>query len=114
MADKGSTWFSGVEGMPRPQSTVQADRLPSSPSGNGGMVRTMLIVGAVSAGSALALIAMPVSLLWQSMRVAGVGIVLLFLFVWACGPTRRPKTAFVIWWLVLVSGCIFFRQGDLS
>jgi len=115
MADKGSTWFSGgVEVMPRPRSTVQADRLPSSPSGSGGIARTMLIVGAVSAGSALALIAMPISLMWQSMRVAGVGIVLLFLFVWACGPTRRPKTAFVIWWLVLVSGCIFFRSGDLS
>lgn len=47
------------------------------------------------------------------MRVVSVGVVILFLFVWACFPTRRPKTAFVIWWLVLVSGCIFFRSGDL-
>src|SRR5208282_835516 len=59
-------------------------------------------------------IAMPISMIWQSVRVAGVGLILLFLFVWACFPTRRPKTAFVIWWLVLVSGCIFFRSGDLS
>jgi O-antigen ligase len=74
----------------------------------------MLIVGAASACSALVFIAMPTELIWQSMRVAAVGLVLLFLFVWASSPTRRSKTTFVIWWLVLVSGYIFFRSGDLS
>lgn len=73
----------------------------------------MLIVGAACACSALIFFALPIPLIWQSMRVASLAVVILFLFVWACFPTTRPKTAFVIWWLVLVSGCIFYRSGDL-
>lgn len=49
------------------------------------------------------------------MRVLGVGLILLFLLVWAFRVrTERRKTLFVIWSLLLVSGCIFFREGDLS
>ncbi len=115
MADKSTTWFNGVDVIPGSEPRVQPDRVgPSATSGTGRIARTMLIVGAVSACSALVLIAMPISMIWQSVRVAGVGVIILFLFVWACRPTKRPKTAFVIWWLVLVSGYIFFRQGDLS
>jgi len=115
MADKSSTWFSAVDVIAGPPPTAKPERLASSRTSRpGALLRTMLIVGAASVCSALVFIALPISLIWESMRVACVGVVILFLFVWACFPTKRPKTAFVIWWLVLVSGCIFFRQGDLT
>lgn len=114
MADKGSTWFSGVDVIASRRPGLKPARLGFSPTSKpGSPVRTMLIVGAATACSALLFLAMPISLLWQSMRVAGVGVIILFLFVWSCFPTKRPKTAFVIWWLVLLSGYIFFRSGDL-
>lgn len=111
MADKSSTWVSGVDVIAGPRPQVKPDRGRSSFTTR---VSTMMIVGAAAVCSAVVLIATPMPLIWESMRVAAVGVILLFLLVWACFPTTRPKTAFVIWWLVLVSGCIFFRQGDLT
>jgi exopolysaccharide production protein ExoQ len=81
---------------------------------DGRLTLAILILGA-AVGSAVLLTVMPSSWMWESTRVLGVGVVLLFLVVWTSHfPTRRPKTAFVIWWLALVSGCIFFRAGDLT
>jgi exopolysaccharide production protein ExoQ len=54
-------------------------------------------------------------MLWEAMRLLSIAVILLILFVWAYRlPAVHPKTAFVIWWLALVSGCIFFRAGDLT
>jgi len=117
MADKSSTWFNGVDAITRPQPGVRPQDARSSVASRGGRIAgTILIVGAVAVCSALILMATPSSWMWESMRVLGVGVILLFLFVWAFRlPTARPKATFAIWWLVLVSECIFFReQGDLS
>jgi O-antigen ligase len=43
--------------------------------------------------------------------VVAVGIVLLSLFYF---PTEVLKPSFVIWWLMLISECIFFREGDVN
>lgn len=54
--------------------------------------------------------------MWEWMRVLGIGLILLFLFVLASRlPMARPKAAFFIWFLVLASESIFFRSvGDYA
>ena len=113
MADRSSTWFNTADVITGPRPEVQPGRAGSPARSRARTVRTLLTAGAVTAGCGLVLTLMPISLIWQSLRVAGVGVVILFLFVWARLRTGRPRTAFVIWWLVLVSGCIFYRSGDL-
>ncbi len=109
MADRTSTWIHGADVITAPQ----PGRVGSSAASRSKTVRTLLIVGAVAACWGIILGVMPTSLVWQAMRVAAVGLILLFLFVWARSQTGQPRTALVIWWLVLVSGCVFFRSGDL-
>src|SRR5579863_1478765 len=108
MIDRSGTAFNGT-------GLITDLRLGSQPHGIGTAVTSrdrrrtfaILILGAVAVCSAVLLTAMPSSWMWESTRVLGVGVVLLFLVVWTSHfPTRRPKTAFVIWWLALVSGCI--------
>jgi exopolysaccharide production protein ExoQ len=110
MTDKGSTWFNGtgVIASPPPRMQTRSVVTPSS-SRPGGIARSMLIVGGLSICTALFLIAIPASFAWESLRVIGVGIVLLCVFHF---HGERLKPAFVIWWLVLISECIFFREGD--
>jgi exopolysaccharide production protein ExoQ len=85
------------------------------PSMSGRTIRTVLLVATAAACSALLFGALPDDWMWEAMRLLAVGVVLLFLFLWAFRlPAVRPKPAFVIWCLVLVSGCIFFRSGDLT
>jgi O-antigen ligase len=109
MADKSSTWVNGsaviAERPPGMQthSVVPPATLPTS-----GVARTMLIVTALSACTALVLIATPVSLAWESLRIIGVAIVLLAILRFRVG---RLKPVFLIWWLVLVSESIFFREA---
>ncbi len=113
MAEKTNTWFNEAGGTSGPQPGEFAPRAGSS-ARRGAGIGTLVLVGAAAAGTAVALSVIPDSWAWESVRVLGVGVVLLFLFVWAFRlPTERPRPAFVIWWLVLVSGCIFFRQGDI-
>ena len=97
--------------MTGPQPGVQPYSAgPSAPSRTGSIVRTMLIAGALAACTAIVLGATPAPWAWESLRVMGVGIILLSIFHFSA---ERLKPAFVIWWLVLVSECIFFREGDV-
>jgi O-antigen ligase len=113
MAHKSSNGFNEVGAITDPQPEVQPHRAGSSATSRAGRItRTVLIVGAVAC-SALTLIAVPIPWMWESMRVLGVGVVLLFLLVWSFrSPMARSKTAFFIWGMVLASECIFFRSGD--
>ena len=109
MADKDSTWFNGSDVIAdRPPEMRTHSVVSEATSRTGGFVRTTLIVGVLSACAALVLIATPASWVWESLRIIGVGILLLSILRFRVG---HMKPAVVIWWLVLVSECIFFREG---
>jgi len=119
MTEKTSTWINGATAPAvspadvQPRANGHVTR-PSAAPGLSKNTRVGLVVGAAAATTAVALNVIPDSWAWETVRLLGVGLVLLFLFVWAFRlPTERPRPAFVIWWLVLVSGVIFFRQGDI-
>lgn len=117
MADRSDTYFSRAGVVTAPHLGARRPLVveSSATSKRGRVAGTVVMVGAATACSALVFSTMPISWIWESMRLLSVGIVLLFLVVWAFRwPAERPKTAFVIWWLALLSGCIFFREGDLT
>ncbi len=66
-------------------------------------------MAALAVCSALVLIATPVEWTWEVLRILGVGLVLMGAFYF---PLNAPKPAFVIWWVMLIGECIFFREGD--
>ncbi|HTW57373.1 MAG TPA: O-antigen ligase family protein [Terriglobales bacterium] len=126
MADKGSTWFSGAGSIagtrpgigtpsvppssPQPHPTQPHATQPAAePKGWG--VRTILAAAAVAAGSALLLTFTPTDWTWELLRILGVLLVLLGSFYF---PQSAPKPAFVIWWIMLIGECIFFREGDAN
>lgn len=112
MGHKSSTWLNGVGAIAGQTGAEPHGGAPSSTSRSGRIARTVLIVGAAAA-SAIILMAVPLPWMWESIRVLGVGVVLLFLLVWSFrSPMAQSKTAFFIWGLVLVSECIFYRAGD--
>lgn len=116
MADKGSTWLNGVGIITYPQPEVQPRRVRSSATSRAGRIAwTMLIVGAVSAYTALVLNAAADSWAGESVRILGLAVVLLFsMAALSRSPKDRWKTAFVVWGLVLISECIFFRsEGEI-
>jgi O-antigen ligase len=107
MADKGSTWFNGVD-VTGPPPRVQPKPVGySAHSKAGRIVRTILVIGAISACAVFVL--NTESWAWESVRVIGVGIILLLSMLRF--RVGHLKPAFVMWWLVLVSECIFFREG---
>jgi O-antigen ligase len=119
MADNGSTWLkAGIPGAKpgmepgfiqsnRAQpSTVQA--YPAVAPRDSRM-RTMMIVAALAVGTVFILMATPADWTWELLRVMGVGIILMSAFYF---PLDHPRPAFVIWWVMLISECIFFREGD--
>ncbi|MFY9912429.1 MAG: O-antigen ligase family protein [Candidatus Sulfotelmatobacter sp.] len=77
---------------------------------NGGTGRTILIVTAVAACTFLVLGGVPLEWSWEGVCVLSVGVVLIAGFYF---PTDHPKPAFVMWALILISECIFFREGDI-
>jgi O-antigen ligase len=111
MADKSSTWLNGVAVLTDRQPGMQSHSVGSpAPSRTGNVTRTMLVVGALSVCTAILLNATPTPWVWESLRIMGVGIVLMSAFYF---PVGNRKPAFVIWWLMLMSECIFFREGDI-
>lgn len=108
MADKGSTWFSGTGvivgsdfGMAGATGTPRTSRTRS-------IVQTTLLLAVTSLISASILYTIPEDWLWETARITSVCIVLIFALRF---PIGKFKPAFVIWWLVMVSECIFFREG---
>jgi O-antigen ligase len=107
MTNKGGTWFNGVGVIADPPGMQTHSVVSPAASRTGGIARAMLIVGGLSTCTALVLIATPAPWAWESLRVIGVGILLLSILRFRVG---HLKPVFVIWWLVLVSECIFFRE----
>lgn len=109
MADKGNTWFSSANTM-----TSRAAVPPTGDTGGShphSVARTISIIGALAVASMLALCAIPQPWEWEALRVMAVGLVLLSLFFL---PEGRLKPSFFIWSMLLISECIFFREGDSS
>ncbi|HTV53662.1 MAG TPA: O-antigen ligase family protein [Terriglobia bacterium] len=82
---------------------------PSSSKSLFSTTRIVLIVAAVALVTMFALNLTPEPWAWESLRVIAVGLVLLSLFYF---PKEYLKPSFVIWWMLLISECIFFREGD--
>ena len=107
MADTGKTWLNAA-GMVAPTGTRSiAGPTSSKPS----LVRTLLIGGAITLLAFLYLHMVPEEFMWEGLRVMGIGVVILASFYF---PLGHPKPAFVIWFLMLTSDCIFFHEGDMS
>jgi O-antigen ligase len=106
MADKGNAWLSGAGVIPGPQS--RSIGLPAE-SRNGRIIRTILILAAGSVFTFFVLGSTPEPWAWEALRVMTVALVLLASFYF---PAQYLKPSFVIWWLMLMSECIFFREGD--
>src|SRR5581483_7142559 len=104
MADKGTTWLNGSAIVSRP------DTAPALSSSRADLIRTLLIAGAITACSTVFLHFVPEPWMWESLRIMAVGLVLLASFYL---PMGRPKPAFVIWFILLIGECIFFREGDV-
>lgn len=104
MADKGTTWLNGSGIVTRPEvsSTVSSSRRD--------LIRTLMIAGAITICSTAFLHLVPENWMWESLRILAVGLVLLGSFYL---PMGRPKPAFVIWFVLLIGECIFFREGDV-
>lgn len=107
MADKGNTWFSGMGSSMIPEVGLPSYSVPRT-SRTGTIIRNSLIVAAASLFAATVLYTVPSDWLWETARISSVCIVLIFALRFATG---RFKPAFGIWWLMLVSECIFFREG---
>jgi O-antigen ligase len=73
-----------------------------------------LLIGAATLFCAFLMDALPVPLIWESVRLALVGIVILFLIVYARLAADVQKAVFFLWGLVLLTERIFFRQGDMG
>jgi O-antigen ligase len=110
MADKGSTWFNGAGAITGARPGMQPSSVRPPVASKQGKAWTVLIVAAVALCSALVLTATPADWTWEALRILGVGIVLLAGFY---VPMDLPKPAFVIWGVMLISECIFFREGDV-
>ncbi|HZZ15125.1 MAG TPA: O-antigen ligase family protein [Candidatus Sulfotelmatobacter sp.] len=112
MADKTNTWFSGARAITGAPPVVQPRSVPLAPaSRNGNIARTVLVGVGIAVCTFLALGMIPIPWAWESLRVMAVGIILLSIFYF---PTEVLQPSFVIWWLMLISECIFFREGDVN
>jgi O-antigen ligase len=111
MADKGSMWSNSARIGVGPEPRVQA-RVVESPLGSssGRTGSAMLIGGVVAVCTFTLLRGVPAEWIWESLRVMAVGLVLIAGFYF---PRDQPKPAFVMWWLILISECTFFREGDI-
>jgi O-antigen ligase len=114
MADK-STWWNGAGTIPGSRATGASRSVSVEPYAvepadeRRRRTRTILVVAAIAVCSALLLTVIPSEWSWESLRLMTVGIVLLAAFYL---PLGRPKPAFVLWLVMLISECIFFREGD--
>jgi O-antigen ligase len=72
-------------------------------------VRIVVVGGAIAVCTMLVLGATPQPWAWEGLRIMAVGIALLSLFYI---PKEYLNPAFSVWWMLLISECIFFREGD--
>jgi O-antigen ligase len=71
----------------------------------------VLVLGAVSAGTAVILTSTGSSMIWDGVRVLGIATLLGFSLAGAFrSPGHHPRAVFAIWLLLLTSQRIFFRE----
>jgi O-antigen ligase len=110
MEDKHNIWANGTGAISRPALGPQPRAFGSFFGSQGKKLAGIgIILGTVALCTVLFLTAIPEEWVWEILRVTSVGLVLFSLFLL---PAYRSKAGFVIWWLVLISECIFFREGD--
>jgi O-antigen ligase len=111
MADKGNTYSNSIPVATQPKAAVRPHGFQSLGARmNSGAGGTILIVTAVAACTFLVLGGIPLEWSWEGVCVLSVGVVLIAGFYF---PVDHPKPAFVMWALILISECIFFREGDI-
>src|SRR5580704_13302633 len=105
MADKGSTLLNGTATISQPEVQKPSVRsYPAEPEQKNVKLWT------IGGGAALMLFSY-VLLTWEMLRIFGVLLVLMGAFYF---PVEAPKPAFVIWWVMMIGECIFFREGDAN
>ena len=110
MADKGGTWFDGAGAISGSQPGKPPASVLTAPGARSRRTWIVLIAAAALATcSAIALATIPVEWTWEVLRILGVVLLLMGAFYF---PVDAPKPAFVIWWVMLIGECIFFREGD--
>lgn len=108
MADKGNTLFNGSSVITAsPRVPVRTVAHPSASTR--GRIWTVVLVVAISVVTAVGLVMIPQDWTWEALRVLSVGLVLLAAFYF---PVENPKPSYVIWFVMLVGECLFFREGD--
>lgn len=109
MADKGGTWFNGMGSAMIPDAGLQPySAARGKASRTRAIVQWVLILAVTSLFCSAVLYTIPSDWLWETARITSVCMVLIFALRFSVG---RFKSAFVIWWLMLVSECLFFREG---
>src|SRR4051812_14115421 len=105
MADKGTTWLNGSGAVTH----MRPDSASTLPSSRANLIRTIGIAAAITVCSTLFLHMVPEEWIWESLRLMAVGLVLLGGFYL---PMGNARPAFVLWFVILIGECIFFREGD--
>ena len=108
MAEKRLTWSHNTGVGARSREGTQTPGLLGSIDSRTRWV--MLAMAALAVCTFTLLTRVPDEWVWESLRVLAVGFALVAAFYI---PRDQPKPAFVIWWLLLISECIFFREGDI-
>jgi O-antigen ligase len=114
MADKGGILVSGTEATKRARVIEPVSMKPASMDSpfapaRGRTVQTGLIVVVLAAFTFVVLGGVPSEFTWESLRIMAVVIALMSSFYF---PIENPNPPFVIWGLILISECVFFREGD--
>jgi exopolysaccharide production protein ExoQ len=108
MVDKSGILVSGTE-TGKQTRTIEASMDSPFAPGRGRTAQTALIVIALAAFTFVLLGGVPSEFTWESLRVMAVGLALMASFYF---PLENPNPAFAIWGLILISECVFFREGD--
>jgi hypothetical protein len=108
MADKGTSWFNGAGAITRPQPASAQSPVSAR---TGSIIRIGLVAAAIAGFTMYVLGATPEPWAWEVLRLMAVGIIMLSVFYF---PTDVLKPSFVIWWLLLISECVFFREGTME
>src|SRR5580698_1172607 len=112
MADKGSTLLNGTATISQPEVQKPCVRsYPAEPEQKNVKLWTIGGGAALMLFSYVLLTWVPSDWTWEMLRIFGVLLVLMGAFYF---PVEAPKPAFVIWWVMMIGECIFFREGDAN
>jgi O-antigen ligase len=112
MADKGSTFLNGTATISQPEVAKPSVRsYPAEPEQKNAKLWTIAGGAALMLFSYVLLTWVPSDWTWEMLRIFGVLLVLMGAFYF---PIEAPKPAFVIWWIMMIGECIFFREGDAN